>query len=146
MQIIRFIASEASKPGAVGTTDGDEHWTAISTPDFAAAVLEPGDVDMASAAMATELARLVAPFYGAGCAPCASASTAKRWGSAFTVGNLESWSRFEEESVSLAPYKLAICGDFIRGHPCPIEAAALSGMEAGERVGAWFAHNNNMHQ
>jgi predicted NAD/FAD-dependent oxidoreductase len=38
--------------------------------------------------------------------------------------------------VVLEPYRLAICGDFVRAAACPVEAAALSGLEAGDRVAA----------
>jgi predicted NAD/FAD-dependent oxidoreductase len=51
----------------------------------------------------------------------------------------------DEECISLEPWRLAICGDYIShgteglgAHACSVEAAALSGLEAGERVGAWL--------
>jgi len=34
----------------------------------------------------------------------------------------------------LEPFQLAIAGDFVRRSSCPVEAAALSGLEAGARV------------
>ena len=57
---------------------------------------------------------------------------------ALTGGTLEEWSRIEEDSVSLEPWRLAICGDFVRARSCPAEAAGLSGLEAGDCAGAWF--------
>ena len=43
-----------------------------------------------------------------------------------------------EDCVSLEPWRLAVAGDFLRERASPAEAAALSGMEAAERVAAWF--------
>jgi hypothetical protein len=60
-------------------------------------------------------------------------------GAGLTDGTLEGWSRIEEDSILLEPWKVAICGDFIRQYDSPVEAAAMSGLEAGERVGSWFA-------
>ena len=34
--------------------------------------------------------------------------------------------------------RLAVCGDFLRPRPSPLEAAAESGLEAGERVAGWL--------
>ena len=31
-----------------------------------------------------------------------------------------------------------MCGDFLRPRPSPLEAAAESGLEAGERVAGWL--------
>ena len=65
-------------------------------------------------------------------------ASAVRWASALTSKTLG----LKEDSVALAPWRLAICGDFIReqdAHETPFEAAALSGLEAGERVASFFA-------
>ena len=58
------------------------------------------------------------------------------WRAAFSAETLEGWSRGAEHAVVLEPYRLAICGDFVRAAACPVEAAALSGLEAGDRVAA----------
>ena len=44
------------------------------------------------------------------------------------------------ESIYLSIYlsRLAVCGDFLRPRPSPLEAAAESGLEAGERVAGWL--------
>jgi hypothetical protein len=46
----------------------------------------------------------------------------------------------KEDSVTLAGWRLGICGDFVRAaaYPSPWEAAALSGLEAGERMASLF--------
>ena len=63
---------------------------------------------------------------------------ARRWSAAFPGSTLEGWSRQEEDAISLQPFGLAIAGDFVRRRGCSIEAAALSGLEAGERVAQWL--------
>ena len=40
------------------------------------------------------------------------------------------------ECVHLEPFSLFIAGDFVQDHPSPMEAAATSGLEAGERAAA----------
>ena len=52
------------------------------------------------------------------------------------TGAREGWGW---DAIALEPWRLAICGDFVRDHPSPIEAAALSGLDAGESVAAFFA-------
>ena len=159
--ILSFVARDASKPGrpALATTasgsDGGvqgELWTAVSTPDFAAALLAgaqgggSGDSErggggaaaMAAEAMTGEVRRLLAPYFGgeAESVPPPLAAAAKRWGAGFATGTLG----LSEECVSLEPWRLAICGDFIaKDRGSPAEAAALSGMSAAERVASWFA-------
>mmetsp|Transcript_23598 Transcript_23598/g.53231 ORF Transcript_23598/g.53231 Transcript_23598/m.53231 type:complete len:210 (+) Transcript_23598:867-1496(+) len=73
---------------------------------------------------------------------------AKRWGAAFLGGGLG----LKEDSVVLGPWRLAIAGEFVaqggpppdakcgdwRGYPSPAEAAALSGLDAGERTAVLF--------
>jgi predicted NAD/FAD-dependent oxidoreductase len=79
-------------------------------------------------------------YYSQGAAPQAVPSRpAKRWRAAITEGDLRSWSRLDEDAIVLERFALAVCGDFVRRHACPVEAAALSGLDAGERVGAWLA-------
>ena len=50
----------------------------------------------------------------------------------------------QEACVSLEPWRMAIAGDFLsEAHAgSPAEAAALSGMDAAERVAAWFAEQD----
>jgi len=59
------------------------------------------------------------------------------WRSAFPSRTLG----LKEDSIILHPWRLAIGGDFIRAldtHSSPFEAAAMSGLEAGERIAALF--------
>ena len=85
--------------------------------------------------MMAEVAGLLsryAPAEGEAVRPVHAA--AKRWGAGFARGTLA----LNEPCVSLEPWRLAIAGDFLCERPSPAEAAALSGMEAAERVAAWF--------
>ena len=49
----------------------------------------------------------------------------------------------QHDCIALQPWRLTICGDYIRNlsqqHSTPSEAAAMSGLEAGERTAAYFA-------
>ena len=156
---VRFLARDASKPGrpAVVPIPGDlrgegELWTAVSTAQFAETMLarkslasgESGDSDKggsaasaASAAMTAEVGRLLAPFAASadGTGPVPLRASAKRWGAGFAAGTLG----LQEECVSLEPWRLAIAGDYLSAErTSPAEAAAVSGMEAAERVASWF--------
>ena len=79
-----------------------------------------------------ELRRLVSR--GGGAPPRPLHAAAKRWGAGFAAGTLG----LKEDCVSLEPWRLAIAGDFLADRASPVEAAALSGMEAGERIAKWF--------
>ena len=65
--------------------------------------------------------------------------SARRWGGAFTTGDLQGWSRQDEDCICLEPWRIAIAGDFVRPQETPLEAAALSGLQAGERIAAMLA-------
>jgi hypothetical protein len=126
--------------------DDVDKWFAVSTSRLAAELLSSphlshlSDADKLSSVSlvaSEEMSRLLLPFHGeAGLLPLDS--SAKRWGSAFSSQGLD----LKEDSVTLAPWRLAICGDFVRDmsvHATPIEAAALSGLEAGERTASLFS-------
>lgn len=155
---VQFLARESSKPGRVkqeqDTTKEDAIWTAVSTSAFAADVLKRlGSTreasEEASQIMSEEVSTLLASAastneIGAGKSRSQSPvhqprdASAVRWASALTSKTLG----LKEDSVTLAPWRLAICGDFVReqdAHETPFEAAALSGLEAGERVASFFA-------
>ena len=157
--VVRFLARDASKPGrpAVVPIPGEgggeaELWTAVSTAQFADTMLareslasgESGDSDKgggaasaASAAMSAEVGRLLAPYAASadGIGPVPLRASAKRWGAGFAAGTLG----LQEECVSLEPWRLAIAGDYLSAERAsPAEAAAVSGMEAAERVASWF--------
>ena len=105
--------------------------------------------------MARELDALMAPYFkeqagaegaegggggggGGGGVPAPLGLSAKHWSAGFTCRSLG----LKEDSVALAPWRLAIGGDFVRqlgAHATPFEAAALSGLKAGERAAAFFA-------
>ena len=159
-RIVHFLARDASKPGReplvpVPSEDGagavGELWTAVSTPAFAKEMLaaeslkrgESGDSDKgggtasaAADAMANEISSVLAHFFaeGGGAPPRPLHAAAKRWGAGFAAGTLG----LKEDCVSLEPWRLAIAGDFLADRASPVEAAALSGMEAGERIAKWF--------
>ena len=148
--IVRFLARDASKPGRRVEESEGELWTAVATAEFSSQVLaqaaaitaESGDSERGGQAAATaekaltaEVRTLLSPYF-AGVTPAPVAVSAKRWGAAFASSTLG----LSEDCVSLEPWRLAICGDFLRDdYSCPAEAAALSGMEAAERVASWYA-------
>ena len=138
-QLIQFLARDGSRPGRVAHPAG-ELYTAVSTSHFAQQLLQ-GTAHLSSAAQTAaatdaltgELRRLVAPFFGDESAvPSPVQASAKRWGAAFASQTMG----LKEDSLVLAPWRFAVCGDFLKEHTSPIEAAALSGLEAGERVAA----------
>ena len=152
---IQFLARDASKPGRepLVKIPGDdsngvgELWTAVSTADFATAMAaqeslakgESGDSDKGGSAAAMACTILSNEVQGlltaaAGAPPPLLAAVAKRWGAGFASGTLG----LSEECVSLEPWRLAIAGDFLAERASPAEAAALSGLEAGERIAAMF--------
>ena len=131
---LQFVARERSKrPDAP-----EDLWTAVSTSAFADACVARGapfDEEAAAAALADEVRALLRP-HGA---TAATTADCKLWRAALTDGTLEDWSRNEEDAIFLEPFSLAIAGDFVRKRACPAEAAALSGLEAGQRLGDFLA-------
>jgi hypothetical protein len=138
--LIQFLLREASKPGFVHDQDRGETWTAISTSSLAVRLLsspELSDEDRLSAIstmLPEEMSRLFTPYHpGDDMIPLDV--SAKRWGASFCSKGLN----LKEDSVTLAPWRLSICGDYLSEHSTPLEAAALSGLEAGERTASLFA-------
>jgi predicted NAD/FAD-dependent oxidoreductase len=136
--LIQFLARESSKPGRTKRMDGGEIWTAVSTSSLAQDILQrhPSgrqSSEEASAIMSQAVSNILFPQNSQNCV--AQDGSAVRWGAAFTSRTMG----LKEESIFLNPWRLAIAGDFISdAHPTPLEAAALSGLEAGERVAAMF--------
>jgi predicted NAD/FAD-dependent oxidoreductase len=139
--LIQFLLREASKPGIVQDPDGGETWTAISTSSLAVRLLsspELSDEDRLSAIstmLPEEMSRLFTPYHPGVDNMLPLDVSAKRWGAAFCSKGLS----LKEDSVTLAPWRLSICGDYLSEHSTPLEAAALSGLEAGERTASLFA-------
>lgn len=137
-QIVQFLSREASKPGRAAPGEGGEIWTAVSTSAMAKEVLaQHGSTRAASDAATALISDEVAQLLGDGAEKTSvpTDASAVRWGAAFSAGTLG----LREDSVYLHPWRLAIAGDFVRDrahHPTPLEAAALSGLEAGERIAA----------
>ena len=143
--VIDFLARDASKPGREEKGDG-ELWTAVSTARFGAACIERcrgaadekrAAEDLAATGMRAELSKMLAPFFGgdADAVPAPLRVGAKRWGAAFPTATLG----IDDDCLSLEPWRLAVCGDFVGGGPTPAEAAAASGLAAGERIAQIFA-------
>mmetsp|Transcript_23180 Transcript_23180/g.38363 ORF Transcript_23180/g.38363 Transcript_23180/m.38363 type:complete len:417 (+) Transcript_23180:95-1345(+) len=136
---IQFISRHASGHSDIS---GDT-WHAVTTSMLAAELLSSPQLtddekrSSISGVASEEVSRLLLPFHGEpGLLPLDV--SVKRWGSAFSSRGLN----LKEDSVTLAPWRLAICGDFVRDmseHATPIEAAALSGLEAGERTASLFS-------
>jgi predicted NAD/FAD-dependent oxidoreductase len=140
--LIQFLLREASKPGIVQDPDKGETWTAISTSSLAVRLLsspELSDEDRLSAIstmLPEEMSRLFTPYHtGNENNMLPLDVSAKRWGAAFCSKGLN----LKEDSVTLAAWRLSICGDYLSEHGTPLEAAALSGLEAGERTASLFA-------
>jgi predicted NAD/FAD-dependent oxidoreductase len=140
--LIQFLLREASKPGAVQDSEGGETWTAVSTSSLAVRLLsspELSDEDRLSAIstmLSEEMSRLLMPHHPPGDDVMLPLNvSAKRWGASFCSKGLN----LKEDSVTLAPWRLSICGDYLSEHGTPLEAAALSGLEAGERTASLFA-------
>lgn len=137
--LIQFLLREASKPGIFNDPDRGETWTAISTSSLAVRLLsspELLDKDRLSAIstmLPEEMSRLFTPYTGDAILPLEV--SAKRWGASFCSKGLN----LKEDAVTLESWRLSICGDYLSQHNTPFEAAALSGLEAGERTASLFA-------
>jgi predicted NAD/FAD-dependent oxidoreductase len=142
---VQFLARQASKPEYTADSDAGDVWWAVSTSSLAADLLSRPNLSYEeklssiSELASEEISRLLLPYHEdeTGVLLPLDVST-KRWGAAFCVEGLN----LKEDSVILAPWRLAICGDFVRDlsvHATPLEAAALSGLEAGERTASLFS-------
>ena len=145
---LQFLVNEGSKlegPAQVGNGSGDgdgDVWTGISTSQLASSVLDDPTIDSAEEKrnhiqeiLTGEVALLLSPYFGddASKIPLPTSVQVKQWGAAICGKGLE----LEEDSITLSGWRLGICGDFLRrssAYPTPWEAAALSGLEAGERM------------
>ncbi|OEU22401.1 hypothetical protein FRACYDRAFT_232556 [Fragilariopsis cylindrus CCMP1102] len=144
-QLVQFLARDASKPGFNKNSNGDEKgetWTAITTSQMASSILsqpvlsDEEKSELVAQGVISEIAQLLASYNG-GSTPEPSEVSVKRWGAAFCSKGLQ----LKEDSIFLAPWRLTICGDFIRDqseYQTPLEAAALSGLEAGERTASFW--------
>mmetsp|Transcript_17404 Transcript_17404/g.20070 ORF Transcript_17404/g.20070 Transcript_17404/m.20070 type:complete len:370 (-) Transcript_17404:1021-2130(-) len=147
--LVQFLARESSKPGYVrdNSSDGNDNtdvWSAISTTALATDLLQRhGSNTQRTCDEAFNLiSREVVPLLTAASTttnaiPSPEEASAVCWRSAFPSRTLG----LKEDSIILHPWRLAIGGDFIRAldtHSSPFEAAAMSGLEAGERIAALF--------
>ena len=137
-QLVQFLSNSNN------AFDSDEHetWTAITTSRLASSILSQPDLsnkeqsELIASGVSTEIGQLLAQYHG-GSTPEPLEVTVKRWGAAFCSQGLN----LKEDSILLAPWRLAICGDYIRNkseYTTPLEAAALSGLEAGERAASFW--------
>lgn len=144
-QVLQFMAREGSKPEKLGM-DADV-WTAISTSQLAAQVLAREDLsiqakeDYIQSVIVGEMAKLLSHYFDGdpSSVPLPTAVQVKCWGAAICGKGLE----LQEDSITLSSWRLGICGDFIRqssAYSTPWEAAALSGLEAGERMTSLLAN------
>jgi len=139
--VVQFLVSDESKPSPENSAG--EGWTAITTSQLASAILSRPEMSdeerlaLVSKTVTKEIAQLFSSYHG-GTVPEPLDISVKRWGAAFCSRGLQ----LKEDSILLAPWRLAVCGDFIRdlsAYETPLEAAALSGLEAGERTAAFWA-------
>jgi hypothetical protein len=136
----------------------DDMWTAVSTSSWAAQVLERQDMTDAERIqyvkdiMTTHVQQLLQPYHTDNdsstetVAPVFDNVSVKRWGAAFSSRTLGA----THAAVSLQPWRLTIAGDFIADTQAivgtstkttPLEAAALSGLAAGEQTAAFFTQS-----
>ncbi len=141
---LQFLAREGSKPGK-SEIDSDV-WTAVSTSQLATHVLAMKDLsgkeqeEHIQRVITGEMANLWSYYFNSDPTMVPNPTTihVKRWGAALCSKGLE----LQEDSITLSSWRLGICGDFIRqssAYPTPWEAAALSGLEAGERMSSFLA-------
>ena len=126
----------------MGEGDGDDVWTGISTSQFPSSILDDPTLDTADTKrnrvqeiLKGEVAQLLCPYFGHDVShvPLPTSVYVKQWGAAICGKGLE----LEEDSITLSGWRLGMCGDYIRkssAYSTPWEAAALSGLEAGERM------------
>ncbi|CAJ1952931.1 unnamed protein product [Cylindrotheca closterium] len=137
--VVQFVARESSKPQyASNAAEDTEIWTAISTSLLAQDILKRHSGREASEEATTVMSEAVSKLLfqnEANNNVLPQDASAVRWGAAFSSPTLG----LKEDSIFLNPWRLAIAGDFVSdAYPSPLEAAALSGLEAGERVAAMF--------
>jgi hypothetical protein len=141
--LLQFLVNEGSKPGD-RSPNGDV-WTGISTSQLATHVLDDKSMDSEKKkehiqrVLTGEMALLMSPYFDndESKVPLPTSVFVKQWGAAITGKRLD----LEEDSITLSSWRLGICGDFIRrssAYPTPWEAAALSGLEAGERMSSLY--------
>ena len=118
----------------------DTVWTAVSTSQFATALLAQSQLSNtekhqeAHQVLMDEVLRLLAPF---STTVVPTEVSVKRWGAAFCAKSLDA----QHDSIALHPWRFTICGDYIRSmgeHATPLEAAAISGLSAGEQTASYF--------
>lgn len=128
--ILQFISREASKPQRPTLVQGGELWKAISTSSFAANNM---NVDSAQKQMENEMSLLFSPFLNNDIL-VPQMVRAKLWRAAFSLPSLQ----LKEDCVALYPWRFIISGDYVSNtssnHMTPLEAAAMSGLQAGEHM------------
>ena len=140
---VQFLAKESSKTGEVN--ENGDVWSAVTTSQLASQTLLDPSLQTAEdqnnhiqRVVSGELAQLSKLYFKGEHVPESIQVRVKRWGAALCGQGLE----LQEDSITLSSWRLGICGDFIRqasAYPTPFEAAALSGLEAGERMASLFA-------
>mmetsp|Transcript_15852 Transcript_15852/g.18705 ORF Transcript_15852/g.18705 Transcript_15852/m.18705 type:complete len:439 (+) Transcript_15852:58-1374(+) len=160
--ILQFLSRDASKParkpshfidinGSTKTME-TELWTAVATAQFSESMRanQKGSLpnrwheEKALSIMNRELSRLLSLYFNKdeAAVPQPVSAHAKFWGRAFIDKGLV----LNEDCVGLEPWSVVVAGDFIRkmtsavedGPSSPFEAAALSGLDAGERMASFF--------
>ncbi len=124
---IQFICRESSKSESnVVEQSQYELWKGITTSSFAQQHIQ--DKCYLDSHLEKELQGLLSTHCQAKITPKFLGS--KLWRAAFTQPTLN----LKEDCITLEPWRLIIAGDFLRDYSNPIEAAAVSGMEAGDRM------------
>jgi predicted NAD/FAD-dependent oxidoreductase len=137
---LQMLVKESSKPGR--DIDGpEEEWTAVSTSMFANIHLPLTEDTMpaVTSTLVSNTNRVLAPYFdnSISSVPAPTSAYVKAWRAAFTTKSLIPAEQ-GEDCISLAPWRMVVSGDFVSASNSPLEAAAISGLAAGERVAQWF--------
>ena len=139
--LIQFLSRQAE----VGTRENvnNRTWTAVSTRAFVQEAMRAKlSEDTIQDALTTEVTRLVAPYYPNQTCPSPVDATVALTHRALPHETLEA----PTHCLALQPWRLTIAGDYIYSSAShrsslmmtPLEAAALSGLHAGEQTAAYF--------
>ena len=124
---IQFLCRDSSKSASNQVEQSQyELWKGISTSSFAEQHIQ--DKCYLDSHLEKELQGLLSTHCQAKITPKFLGS--KLWRAAFTQPTLD----LKEDCITLEPWRLIIAGDFLREYSNPIEAAAVSGIEAGDRM------------
>ncbi len=90
-------------------------------------------------AMLAEMSRVMYPSkpgFGLECGRPLQCSTLHKW-----ENGVRDSLKLKEKTISIEPWQMAVCGDYIGERNPNVEVAAISGIEAADRVLGWMLRN-----